>query len=78
MLGVHFIVKRIKKMEHKDSVHIIEIIQYIIQTLLKYITNEYMIEWVRKVVDVLVTDDEGEDVSVLTNEQKYSFIVRMI
>lgn len=36
-----------------------------------------MIEWVRKVVDTLVTDEEG-DVSMLTNEQKYSFIVRMI
>eukprot|EP00347_Sterkiella_histriomuscorum_P010775 403374964 len=77
MLGLLHIVKRIKKMPQEQSIQILEIVQYIIQTLIKYNTNEYIIEWLRKVVDELI-DDDDQDVSKLVMEQKASYVNKIL
>lgn len=56
---------------------IFEILQYILLALFKYNTNEYIIEWLRQIIDVLITDSEG-DTSKLLLEQKSSFVSKML
>lgn len=35
---------------------ILEIVQYILLALFKFNSNDYLIEWLRKIIDVLVKD----------------------
>lgn len=76
-MGLHFITKKLKKMKHEDSIQIMEIVQYTLQTLIKYNTNEYMLEWYRKVIDVLI-NDAVDDESRLLHEQKCQYLVKFI
>jgi len=77
MMGILFITKKLKKMREEDSIQILEIVQFSLQTLLKYNTNEYMLEWYRKILEVLVTD-QPDDVSILQSDQKIQFLVKLI
>ena len=57
MMGLEILVKKIKLLKQEESVQVLEIIQYTFQTLTKHNLNEYMIEWIRKVIDSIIEDD---------------------
>ena len=60
LLGLLLVVKKFKMMPPVQSVQILDSIQNSIIDLLKYNFNEYIIEGVRKIVDVIIEDKEEE------------------
>jgi hypothetical protein len=64
-------------MSNEEAVQVLEIVQYIVHALLKFNSNEYIIHWLKKIIDVLITDTPG-DISKLQNEQKCFFLKKIL
>ena len=66
-----------KKLPNEEAVVIQDDLNNCIMFLFKHNLNEYIIEGVRKVVDIIVIDEE-DDVSKLLPEKKADLIKLMI
>jgi len=67
----------LKKLPNEEAVVIQDDLNNCIMFLFKHNLNEYIIEGVRKVVDIIVIDEE-DDVSKLLPEKKADLIKLMI
>lgn len=56
MMGVLLLVKKMKLLPQEEAMQLLEIMQYIFSGLVKLNLNEYIIEWLRRIVEVLVID----------------------
>ena len=62
MLGLLLVARKLKKLPNEESVTLLDHFQSCVQYLLKYNLNEYILEGIRRVVDVVI-EDEADDVS---------------
>lgn len=77
LLGLLIITNKMKKLPNEQAIYILENVSNSVQYLLKYTVNEYIIEGVRKIVDVII-DDELDDQSKFLPERKAEFVRLMI
>jgi hypothetical protein len=73
LIGLMLVAKKIKRMPNEEAIYILETFISSVQYLIKYNLNEYIIEGVRKAINILI-EDKPEDVSRLTPERKYELI----
>jgi hypothetical protein len=77
LLGLLLVARKIKKLPNEESVTLLDHFQSCVQYLLKYNLNEYILEGIRKVVDVVI-EDEADDVSKFLPEKKADYIRMML
>lgn len=77
LIGLVLVAKKLKKMPNEEAIYIQESVSSSIQYLSKYNNNEYIIEGVRKVVDVII-EDEPDDVTRKLPEKKADLIKMML
>jgi len=77
LIGLMLVAKKLKRMPNEEAIYILESFISSVQYLIKFNMNEYIIEGVRRVIDILI-EDKPEDVSRLTPERKYELVRYMI
>ena len=77
LIGLLLVAKKLKKMSNEDAIYIQDNVGLSTQYLIKHNMNEYIIEGVRKVVDVIINDEE-DDMSKLLPEKKADLVKMMI
>lgn len=77
MLGLLLVARKIKKLTNEESVTMLDQFHMMIHYLLKLNYNEYVLEGIRKVVDVII-NDEPDDVSKFLPEKKAEFVRMML
>jgi hypothetical protein len=77
LIGLMLVAKKLKRMPNEEAIYILETFISSVQYLIKFNMNEYIIEGVRRVIDILI-EDKPEDVSRLTPEKKYELVRYMI
>jgi hypothetical protein len=77
LIGLMLVAKKLKRMPNEEAIYILETFISSVQYLIKFNMNEYIIEGVRRVIDILI-EDRPEDVSRLTPEKKYELVRYMI
>ncbi len=55
-MGILILAKKMKMFPQEEAIQILEILQYIFSGLFKFHQNEYITEWLRRIVDVLIKD----------------------
>ena len=77
LIGLMLVAKKLKRMPNEEAIYILDNFISSVQYLIKFNMNEYIIEGVRKVIDILI-EDKPDDVSRLTPEKKYELVRYMI
>lgn len=77
LIGLLLVTKKLKKLPNEQAIHILESVSNSVQYLLKYNFNEYIIEGIRKVIDVII-EDEVDDQSTFLMEKKAEFVRIML
>ncbi len=76
-MGLQLVAKKMKKLPNEQAIYILESVSNSVQYLLKHNYNEYIIEGIRKIVDIII-EDEPSDKSMFLMEKKAEFIRLMI
>jgi hypothetical protein len=77
LLGLQILAKRMKKLPNDEAVYLIENFNVALQSLVKFDPNEYIIEGIRKVVDIMI-QDEPDDISKILPEKKAEAVKLML
>ncbi len=77
LIGIMLVARKLKKMPSEEAIYVIENLISCIQYISKYNLNEYIIEGMRQVIDILI-DDKPEDETRLAPEKKIEFVRYMV
>jgi hypothetical protein len=77
LIGFMLVARKLKRMSSEDAIYVLESLISCVQYISKYNLNEYIIEGMRQVIDILI-DDKPEDETRLAPEKKIEFVRYMV
>lgn len=77
LIGFMLVARKLKRMSSEEAIYVLESLISCVQYISKYNLNEYIIEGMRQVIDVLI-DDKPEDETRLAPEKKIEFVRYMV
>jgi hypothetical protein len=77
LIGFMLIARKLKKMPSEEAIYVLESLISCVQYISKFNLNEYIIEGMRQVIDILI-DDKPEDETRLAPEKKIEFVRYMV
>lgn len=78
LIGLMLVARKLKRIPAEEAIYVLESLISCIQYITKYNLNEYIIEGVRQIIDILIEDKAEEEETRLTPERKYELVRYMI
>jgi hypothetical protein len=73
IMGLMIVARKLKRLPNDEAIYILDNFVSAIQYLIKFNLNEYIIEGVRQIIDIII-EDKPEDATRFTPERKYDLV----